>query len=95
MLFHFVGGKDPAGLTGNGEIGGSGDSAGLGAVRSGMIARPEGGAPPGFATSPAGGAGNDDPGADEPGRAGVAGGVGGAGTAGRPLLGTALVDAGG
>lgn len=76
-------------------MGGNGELLGLGAVRSGVRARPDGGAPPGSVISPAGGAGSDPPGADDPGNDGVAGRVGAGGTTGRPVLGTALVAVGG
>src|SRR5690606_5308570 len=56
---YFPRGKDPDGPAGSGEIGGRGEAAGSGAVRSGAMARLDGRVPPGSARLPAGGAGRD------------------------------------
>lgn len=82
------GAKDPAGLRGNGEIGGSGET-GPGAVRSGAMALPDGDKPS------VGRAADEGSAVNEPGTFGADGAVGGAGTAGGRLRATPLVDGGG
>jgi hypothetical protein len=81
---------------GNGEMGGTGDATGSGAVRSGAMAVvPEGGAARG-ATFP--GAAEREPRAPfvvAPGRDGASGGIGGAGLTGAEVLGSGLTTGGG